>query len=432
MPAKITPKKQPNAKLQAEATPDRLHTNAAITHLAQNNDGLPDGWRWVKLGDIGLKSSLKVLPTEYPNAKFIGMDCIEPHTLKPSFTYQFNEFKSSGNFFEKGQVLYGRMRPYLNKVYRAEFDGTCSGEFIVLKCLPNFSPDLLTYILHSRNFVRFANHKTSGDRPRISYEEIADYAIALPPIDHQHAIVSKIEELLSELDKGKQQLETAQQQLKIYRQAVLKWAFEGKLTASEDKINITPFGTIVKIVSGNTPKGLEEIGKNGSVQFYKVSDMNLEGNEIEMNFSKFNLTKAEIGQLKIKLYPKGTVIFPKRGGAILTNKKRILATESAFDLNLMGALPNEKVSSKYLFYWFVKLDLGKIYDGSNVPQINNKNVEPLEFPLCSMEDQHLIVQEIESRLSVCDKVEETITTSLAQAETLRQSILKKAFEGKLV
>jgi type I restriction enzyme S subunit len=227
-------------------------------------------------------------------------------------------------------------------------------------------------------------------------------------------------------------LQTAQQQLKVYRQSLLKWAFEGKLTNAENKITIGPFGSIVKVVSGNTPKGLEAISNKGSIQFYKVSDMNLEGNEIEMRTTKFYLTKEEVAKLKIKIYPKGTVIFPKRGGAILTNKKRILFSDSSFDLNLMGALPNKDVSGKFLYYWFQKLDLGKIYDGSNVPQINNKNIEPLDFPKCSIEEQQRIVDELESKLTVCDKIEETISQSLQQAETLRQSILKKAFEGKLV
>jgi len=266
----------------------------------------------------------------------------------------------------------------------------------------------------------------------ISAKDIQESDFYLPPLPEQQRIVAKIEELFSSLDKGIESLKTAQQQLKVYRQAVLKWAFEGKLTNAENKINVFKFGDVIKVVSGNTPKGLEDVSNTGKFQFYKVSDMNLSGNEVEMKKSKLTLTKNEIDKLKIKLYPKGTVIFPKRGGAILTNKKRILSVESAFDLNLMGALPNEKVNGKYLFYWFQKLDLCKIYDGSNVPQINNKNIEPLEFQTCTIDEQHAIVAEIESRLSVCDKIEESIEQSLLESESLRQSILKRAFQGKLV
>jgi type I restriction enzyme S subunit len=135
--------------------------------------------------------------------------------------------------------------------------------------------------------------------------------------------------------------------------------------------------------------------------------------------------------LKLKTYPAGTVIFPKRGGAILTNKKRILSKESAFDLNLMGVIPSNNVLERFLFNWFLLLDLGKLCDGSNVPQINHSDIEPLNFPFVSTEVQKKVIGEIESRLSVCKNTEDALDENLRKAEALRQSILKQAFEGKL-
>jgi type I restriction enzyme, S subunit len=190
-------------------------------------------------------------------------------------------------------------------------------------------------------------------------------------------------------------------------------------------------GELCEIVSGNTPKGLEQVSNKGKYQFYKVSDMNLEGNESSMITSNLRLTEEEIKNLRIKVYPKGTVIFPKRGGAILTNKKRILSQPSSFDLNVMGILPNESVESSYLYYWFQKLDLTKIYDGSNVPQINNKNIAPLEFPLPAINEQRKIVSKIEELFSELDKGIEEIKTAQQQLKVYRQAVLKWAFEGKL-
>jgi len=196
---------------------------------ASDKGELPKGWKWVKLGAIAKKKSLKALPKDYPDAKFIGMDCIEPHTLKPFFLYDFKEFKSAGNVFKTNQVLYGRMRPYLNKVYKAEFDGTCSGEFIILDCENNYSPDLLKYVLHSKDFVSFANRITTGDRPRISYEEISDYNIPLAPIEEQHQVVQAIESRLSVADKLEESITQSLQQSEALRQSILKKAFEGRL-----------------------------------------------------------------------------------------------------------------------------------------------------------------------------------------------------------
>ena len=144
-----------------------------------------------------------------------------------------------------------------------------------------------------------------------------------------------------------------------------------------------PLANLFNIVSGGTPKGIENcVGEE--YPFYKISDMNTEGNERSMSLANINVSEQELGRLNLTAYPSGTVIFPKRGGAILTNKKRQLSKPSCFDLNTMGVFSDiDSLSPDYLWLWFAALDLGKIYDGSNVPQINNKNVEPLLFPVCS-------------------------------------------------
>jgi type I restriction enzyme S subunit len=275
---------------------------------------------------------------------------------------------------------------------------------------------------------------SSTTLPILNKSRFSKLLFVIPPQKEQNRIVEKIEELFSDLDKATEELKKMQEQLKIYQQSVLKSVFEGKLTNHEKHINksIKRFGMHIKIVSGNTPKGINNIKVTGEIPFFKISDMNTIGNEIYMKKANIMLTGKNINEMKINIYPKGTVIFPKRGGAILTNKKRILFQDSSFDLNTMGVVPNDKIISKYLYFWFLKLNLGTIYDGSSVPQINNKNIVHLKIPIPEIEVQNKIIQEIESRLSVCDKLKETVEYSLNKIEYLRQSILKKAFEGKLV
>ena len=223
-----------------------------LTNKNVKEGELPEGWEKLTLGDITNRNSQRALPTEMPDAKFIGMDCIEPNKLKPFKFYEFKEFKSSGNVFKKNQVLYGRMRPYLNKVYKAEIDGTCSGEFIILDCLNDFNPDLLKYILHHRDFVRFANHKTSGDRPRISFEEIADYPVNVCKPAEQQQIVSEIESRLSICDKIEESISTSLQQAEALRQSILKKAFEGKLV--EQDPNDEPASKLLKRIKAEREK----------------------------------------------------------------------------------------------------------------------------------------------------------------------------------
>lgn len=405
---------------------------------------LPKGWEWVRLGDVAKKISKKVLPKEYPNANFIGMDCIEPHTLKPKFVYKFNEFKSSGNYFEIGQVLYGRMRPYLNKVYRTEYEGACSGEFIVLLCDKNLDPDLLKYILHSKEFVSYATHKTSGDRPRISYEDIEDYPIFLPPLTEQQAIVSKIEELLSDLENGIQQLQTAQQQLKTYRQSLLKWAFEGKLTNNNVKNGELPNGwKLVKLneicqIVGGVTKGRDLKGKASiHIPYLRVANVQ----DGYLNLKEIKTIEALPSDLDKYHLDYGDILYTEGGDKDKLGRGTIWKNEienCIHQNHIFRARPIfENIDSQFIAY-FSQTRMAKNYffkhgkQTTNLASINLTILSNLPVPLAPIEEQKHIVQELESKLTVCDKFEETITQSLQQAETLRQSILKKAFEGRLV
>jgi len=162
---------------------------------------------------------------------------------------------------------------------------------------------------------------------------------------------------------------------------------------------------VVYISSGNTPKGINDVKlkPQTNIDFYKVSDMNTEGNEKYMKDSALKVTLGEASSLKLKLEEPSTIIFPKRGGAILTNKKRILSKKSAYDLNLMGVKEkSEIIENRFLWFWFKKLDLSRLYDGSSVPQINNKDIEPLWFPVAPLPEQRATVAKIEQLFSDLD------------------------------
>ena len=353
-------------------------------------------WDEIPLGDICEIATGKFDANHATqNGKYRFYTCAYEYMFCDTNRFNGESIILPGNGANVGEVFY----------YKGEFDAYQRTYVLSdIKCIPKF----LFYHLKFK-WKDINSDKQYGSATNyIRMGNFTDYLVPFPPFAEQQRIVYKIEELFSELDKGIETLKTAQQQLKVYRQAVLKYAFEGKFTNSKNQFKIYQLGEIVDIVSGSTPKDLNEYLGSGLFQFYKVSDMNLEDNKVEMKSSNHLISEQNIKKLKLKVYPEGTIIFPKRGGAILTNKKRMLSKPSSFDLNLMGVLPNENINKYFLYYWFLKLDLSKIYDGSSVPQINNKNIYPLQFPLFSIENQLLIVQEIESRLSVCDKIEESI------------------------
>ena len=159
------------------------------------------------------------------------MDHVESHSTMILGSHPASAMKSNAANFRAGDVLYGRLRPYLNKVAQPNFNGLASAEFIVFPDTVLIRSHFLKHRLNAADFVSYASHLNEGDRPRVSFDQIGEFEILLPPPSEQHRIVAKIEELFSELDKGVENLEKAREQLKVYRQAVLKHAFEGKLTA---------------------------------------------------------------------------------------------------------------------------------------------------------------------------------------------------------
>ena len=134
--------------------------------------------------------------------------------------------------FFAGDLLYGKLRPYLNKVYFAEFDGVCSTDILVFSKNNNISNKYLLYRFLCKDFVRYANLNTSGvQHPRVDFKKLADFIVPIAPLPEQHRIVARIEELFSRLDAGVEALRRAKAQLQRYRQSVLQAAVEGRLTA---------------------------------------------------------------------------------------------------------------------------------------------------------------------------------------------------------
>ena len=312
-----------------------------------------------------------------------------------------------------------------------------------------------------------------GAQPNISSTKIEQMQIVLPPLSEQQAIVSKIEELFSELDNGIAQLKTAQQQLKVYRQSLLKWAFEGKLTSSElgfvglqdDKIiekdNKKEILKSTNLKNPNSDKGelpkgwkVENMGSVIEKPKYGTSkkcDYGIIGKAViripnigngivdnsDLKFAEFDNSEIETYELK-----EGDILTIRSNGSVDLVGKCALIKKFDEDYLFAGYLIrlrplSDVIMSKFLLYVLSSHDLRKQIESkakstSGVNNINTDELKSLLIPLCSLEQQQLIVSELESKLTVCDKIEETISQSLQQAETLRQSILKKAFEGKLV
>ncbi|WP_298537924.1 restriction endonuclease subunit S [uncultured Algibacter sp.] len=355
----------------------------------------------------------------------------------------------------------------------------------------------LVYYAMQINQVRSDTHK------RYWISVFSKKRFLLPPLVEQKAIVKKIEELFSSLDSGIADLKKAQDQLVVYRQAVLKKAFEGELTkewrtkqtnlpsASEllelikeerqkhydqqlvdwkktveiwerdsrkgkkplkpkklieilnlteeelDKLDSLPnqwsysylayAGELARGKSKHRPRNDIKLFEGGKYPFIQTGDV-----KAQKIITEFDKKYSEFGLQQSKLWKKGTLCITIAANIAETG---FLGIDACFPDSIVGFTPfNVIIKDQYIEYFF---QLAKNRISAYAPATAQKNInltilENLVVPFCSKQEQQQIILEIESRLSVCDKIEESINESLQKAIALRQSILKKAFDGKLL
>jgi len=158
--------------------------------------------------------------------------------------------------------------------------------------------------------------------------------------------------------------------------------------------------------------------------------MNLSENVEGIQTSSRFLNRADVSERKI--IPSGATIFPKRGGAIMTNKKRKVLQDICADLNVMGVIPGEKIDEDFLFFFFESLDMRKIGSGSAIPQINNYDIAPLEFSFpTDIGKQKTVADELRVLAQQTSNLSDGYIRKLHDLDDLRQSLLQKAFAGEL-
>jgi len=191
---------------------------------------LPVGWTPRPLRDIVSLSSESGVPSENSNLPVVGMEHVEPETGRVLGTGMSSDYRSSSFVVRPGQVLYGRLRPYLNKVFMPHEHCYASREFIPLNSSEVLLSDFLAYRLRAQDFVQFAVSLNAGDRPRVKWPQIADYVIHLPPLHEQHEIVDLLERELGLLDLAMKAADRIEMEAKSFRRSLLHSAFNGELT----------------------------------------------------------------------------------------------------------------------------------------------------------------------------------------------------------
>jgi type I restriction enzyme S subunit len=412
-------------------------------------NSMPGNWLLPELADVldvqGGSQPPKSSFIYEPKEGYIRLLQIRDFGERPVPTYV--PIKKVSKFCEIDDVLIARYGASLGRIVTGMNGAYNVALAKVINRYKLFSTRYLFFLLKTPIFQAPLTMLSRSAQNGFAKHEIAHIRIPLPPLAEQHRIVAKIEELFSELDKGVETLKTAQQQLKVYRQAVLKYAFEGKLTNPDVKEGELPEGWEMSksgdimdfINSGSTPESEFLSDGAGDIPFLKVYNLNFDGT---LNHTKNPVfVKRDIHQSKMKrsiCLPNDVlinIVGPPLGKVSIVSN---IYPEWNINQAIVAFRPNHRILPKYLAYQLQNQVLIQWLEGTSKATAGQWNVKvstcreiPMAIPV-DLGQQEQIVQEIESRLSVCDKIEESIEQGLQQAEALRQSILKKAFEGKLV
>lgn len=183
-------------------------------------------------------------------------------------------------------------------------------------------------------------------------------------------------------------------------------------------------GEVGLFISGYTPKK-NELNSSSGTPYFKVSDMNRLENQITLTYSDLYIKTPK------KIFPKGSIVFPKNGGAIYTEKKRFLSQDSVIDLNSEAIFADENyIIKEYLFYFLSSIKISSFDNGGGLPSININRMKECSVPLPNIDEQRRIVSYLDSSFKLIDEIKNKALKSLTEAKALFQSALAEAMELK--
>ncbi len=313
--------------------------------------------------------------------------------------------------------------------------------------MPNTELVLPKYIYYRMQVIQF-DHST---HKRYWIQQYSKIKVVIPPLSEQERIVSRIEELFSQLDAGEEMLKKTKAQLEVYKKAVIKAAFEGKITQNHYSLSVdlnwvagadvadlpeiptewkyirlSELGDLGRGRSKHRPRNDAKLFENGKYPFLQTGEVKA-ANKYITEYSKMY---GEFGLSQSKLWPKGTLCITIAANIAET---AFLGIDACFPDSVVGFTANEYVIPEYVKYFIEsqKLRLWAFAPATAQKNINLDTLENLVLPYCSIAEQQIIIDDIETKFSVCDNIGKTVDDALGQAEAMRQSILKDAFEGRL-
>ncbi len=449
-------------------------------------EDLPEGWAPAELCAITGPSSEKVEPQTCPERPYLSLEHIESGTNRIIGYGTAADVRSTKAVFRAGDVLYGKLRPYLNKVAIPEVDGICSTDLLVFRKREWLDSVFLMRFLSLPSVVAFANHHSSGVQlPRVSWDELGEIEIPVPPLAEQMRIVTKLEDLLLRVNAAHERLRRVPAILKRFRQAVLAAACSGRLTEDwrQDHPEIFSAGSALEVLreklgtvrtrrgvptAVDVPDALDNLDRPGSWALRSIGSMLHDGGLLDVKDGNHGsnhprkgefvsdgmpfITAAQVSGFRVdyegaprvhgEALKRLRVGFALPGDALLTHKGSV--GRSALNTQECVLTPQttyyrcrpEVLESRFLVFYFASnlfyRQLVSVMSQTTRDFVPISEQYQLFLVIPPVEEQREIVRRIDALFGLANAIERRISAATVRAERLTQSILAKAFSGELV
>jgi type I restriction enzyme S subunit len=382
---------------------------------------LPITWVETNLGAlVPYGTTVKAEPQDLtPDTWVLELEDIEKDTTKvlQRLTFAERQSKSTKNRFDAGDVLYGKLRPYLSKVTFAEEAGVCTTEIVPIKPNDAVNGRYLFHWLRHPKFLNYVTEVSHGvNMPRLGTDAGQQAPFVLAPKNEQKRIADKLDTVLTRVDAVNTRLARVVPLLKRFRQSVLAAATSGWLTEEWRLLNgvtdpqALTLGELIKVSSGD---GLtaKEMKPEGGVPVYG-------GNGINGHHDQSNVSAPTIVIGRVGFYC----------GSVHLTPSIAWVTDNALRVKFDSA----KLDRKYLYFALQGTDLRQNMSSTAQPVISGQKIYPLPFNRPTLPEQTEIVRRVETLFAFADRLEARLQSAQTAANRLTPSLLAKAFRGELV
>jgi type I restriction enzyme S subunit len=389
-----------------------------------------EGWNLKQLSEVCGYDKTKHNREELP---YVGLEHIESHTGNFLGTLEPFEVKSSTFSFTSSHLLYGRLRPYLNKVLMPDFEGHCSTEIFPIQLSDKILREYLFYWFIMDSTVAKINATWTGARmPRANMKQVITFQIPIPPLSEQKQIVAILDKAFAAIDQAKANIEKNIENAKELFQSKLNDIFSQKGDGWEEKT----IEKVSNVVNGCSFKS-GDFSADNEVKSIKITNVGImefvedSSNRLPSSFSKkYSKVKVHEGDLVLALTR--TII----SGGLKVARVPKSYHHSLLNQRVAAIVPNtELIDSDYLYYYFSSnIVYNYVLDNVNTlmqPNLSIGDLKKMPVPITSLKSQIKISQQIENLSESVNLLIDNFAQKLNDLEELKKSILQKAFAGEL-